>query len=337
MRSCTVALAVFALAVELGAGVGCDRREPGDKPATEPTGAAKPSPAAPAGPPDTAVVGTGGDTAAIKEPPTTTCSNLPFAVSIDLPEASGATYVPSLAVGGGDAGPALIVVSDSGNEGDYAILDPSSGAVLERGALPLDTLASDDLEGASWVDGELVVITSSGYLRHFQRTKNGFSLSVEAYPIGTHRGKNALTCGAHKTNCAPNYEGLCLSPTAPAEGACAGFVASKAHGTMTCLVRGADGRYAGDADRKFSVARKEALTGCHFTGPDEIVAGTNFFQLSTVFVIENASDPDARTIRELGPLGTGFPEAIAAGPGGRFYRFSDTASAPSLVDAHRCE
>src|SRR5690349_6200403 len=74
-------------------------------------------------------------------PTETPCAPAPFAPVLALPEASGATWLEV------DGAPAILVVGDSGTEGAYALVDPASGAIRERGALPLGTGAGDDLEG----------------------------------------------------------------------------------------------------------------------------------------------------------------------------------------------
>src|SRR5262245_3472634 len=61
----------------------------------------------------------------------TRCTQLPFAESSPVAEASGATWLTI------DGKLSLLVVADSGNDGAYAILDPETGDTGEQGKLPL--------------------------------------------------------------------------------------------------------------------------------------------------------------------------------------------------------
>src|SRR5262245_32682717 len=95
----------------------CKQQEPAPRPA--PTPAPNPPPAAwevaPADAPDDA----------------SRCPEQPFAKSTPLPEASGAAWLTI------EGKLALVVVADSGNQGDYVVLDPDTGATREQGKLPL--------------------------------------------------------------------------------------------------------------------------------------------------------------------------------------------------------
>jgi hypothetical protein len=251
-----------------------------------------------------------------------------FATSIPLAEASGAVYVATE--------PAhLLVIADSGNRGAYVEIDPDRGEVLARGALPLDDGASDDLEGLALVGDTYYAITSSGWMRHYQRAGDGYRLEVEAYPVAEPGGDPPLVCATGKQgNCARNYEGLCLS-AGESSGACAGFAVSKTDGALYCLVRAGD-RLRLDAEQRIDVALGEVLSGCSFAPDGSLWVGANLFGGRAVYRITGHDDPAAARVEEIGTLGPGFPEAIVAGPDGALWRFSDTNAAPSLVERFDC-
>ncbi|MBS1123370.1 MAG: hypothetical protein H6Q90_5598, partial [Deltaproteobacteria bacterium] len=100
-----------------------------------------------------------------------TCTQLPFESTSPVHEASGAAWMP---IGGK---PALVVIGDSGNEGEYAIIDPDSGKTLELGKLPLGG-PGDDLEGVAVRGGKLVALTSPGWIQEWVRNDaaKGFEL-----------------------------------------------------------------------------------------------------------------------------------------------------------------
>lgn len=253
-----------------------------------------------------------------------------FAASIPLPEASGAVHVPASA----DSPAHLLVVADSGNRGAFLELDPDTGEVVGEGALPLDDEASDDLEGLALAGGTYFAITSSGWMRHWRRAAGGYELIATAYPVAEPDGDPPLVCASGKDgNCARNYEGLCLRE---GEGACAGFALSKEDGALYCLVRAGE-RLRIDPDRRIEVALDQVLSGCSF-GPDGTLwVGANLFGARAVYQITNWRDPAAARVDEIGVLGPGFPEVIAAGPDGALWRFSDTNSGPSLAERHDCQ
>ena len=139
--------------------------------------------------------------------PPISCKRVDFPRTIPIKEASGATYVGAT----GKRPASVLVVGDSGTRGALLRLDPRSGRVQYSGRLPLDNAASDDLEGLSWRRDTLYALTSSGFLRHWRRDGDHWKLSVPAYSIaqGRRAGKHDCRSG-HRTNCGPNYEGLCL-------------------------------------------------------------------------------------------------------------------------------
>jgi hypothetical protein len=263
-----------------------------------------------------------------------------FASSIPVPEASGAVYVPAR-----DGRPAeLVVVGDSGNDGKAVILDPATGKVLSQARFPLDAAASDDVEGLAYADGLFYGLTSSGWMRHWRRTRDGFELARDAYPIAK-ASTGAVCANPRRSNCAYDYEGLCVAPAAavapPREGApppCVGFAASRARGSLICLVLRRDGALALDLDRAIPVARPSQLSGCDFD-PDgtTVWAGTNVFGGSRVLAVRDWRDPARARVDGVGVLGSGFPETIAVAPGGVVYRFSDLRGSPSLANKYVCE
>jgi hypothetical protein len=260
------------------------------------------------------------------------CVRAAFAPSVDLAEASGAVHVG--AAGGVPAH--VVVVADSGNAGAFAVIDARDGSELGRGALPLDRLASDDHEGFARAGDVWVALTSSGRARYYQRRGLiGFVLERRAQPIGPIDGD--LVCREGRSiNCGRNWEGLCLrDPPPTSQGACAGFAASKRDGELVCLYW-RDGVLRADPTRAIAVAGREALTGCAFGDADTVYAGTNLFGGSMVYRVTGVDDPERARVEPLGRLGSGFPEAIAAAPGGILFRFSDMNGRPSLMDRFTC-
>jgi hypothetical protein len=255
------------------------------------------------------------------------CELLPFAASIDVPEASGAVLFA-------DRGAArLLVIADSGNDGAYAIVDAETGELVEDGLLPLGEGASADLEGLAVRDGLFHAITSSGWMRTWRRTADGFALVDGPYPVADpERGE--LACEGAMINCGRNYEGLCLATGEVAADECVGLAAAKADGRLYCVV--ADrGRFAVTTDA-IDVSVAESLTGCDVAPDGTVWAGTNLFGRMLVYQVAGWRRPETARVVEVASLGPGFPEAIVAGPGGVIYRFSDTAGRPSLVAKFRC-
>ncbi len=257
------------------------------------------------------------------------CAPLPFAQDVALPEASGAVYLP---------GPpaTVLVISDSGNRGQYAELDATSGAVVSRGRLPLDGGASDDLEGLSVAGDRFYGLTSSGYLREWERAgSREFRLVRGAYPLAEPGdGSPPLSCKhAGKVNCGANFEGLCLAE-APS-GRCVGWAAAKANGTLYCLIRGQDGRLAADRSRAVKVAGHGRVSGCSILPGGDLLVGTNLFGGNAVYRVTGAGG-DHPEIRLMDRLGPGFGEAVVAGPNGVVYRFSDMGGSPSMMARYQC-
>jgi hypothetical protein len=266
------------------------------------------------------------------------CTQLPFADSTPVPEASGAAWLV-------EAGkPVLLVVGDSGNHGAYGIVDPETGATIETGELPLSDEAGDDLEGIA-VHGEKIYgLTSAGWVRSWRRHGKGFELVDKPYPLGpvtlprTRNNNRApegdgMVCDAQVVNCGRNYEGLCLAAK-PRSAACIGFAASKADGHLYCLTEDA-GKLVVHHDRAIEITRPGALADCAFADDDTLWVGANMFDLGRVSQVVHWDDPATATLAPIGSLAVGFPEVIAV-RGDVVYRMSDTGGAPSLMAKFRC-
>lgn len=254
------------------------------------------------------------------------CERQPYPTTIDLAEASGATWMSD---------GSLLVVGDSGRNGAYLQLHAGDGSVLSSGNLPLDDRASDDLEGLSRIGDTIYGITSSGRMREWKAKGKRFSLTRTSYSIAAKGDTKNACASAHDSNCGPNYEGLCLRPNAPGDGSCVGYVAAKATGKLLCLKQKRDGRLAIAPEHFIEVASPKTLSGCHFDG-DRLWFGNNVFAANAVGFVTGHENPNSAVITRLGALGLGFPEAIANGPAGEVYRFSDTAKSPSLLDKYIC-
>jgi len=268
------------------------------------------------------------------------CQALPFAESAPVPEASGAAWLTI------DGKPALVVASDSGNAGKYAIVDAETGEKVETGTLPLGE-AGDDIEGLANRGDRIAGVTSSGWIREWKRIPGGFELPEPAYPLGpvdlSDKGGGmgdrppsgtGMVCGARATNCGRNYEGLCLVDPAHAKGPCVGFAASKADGHLYCIVEEA-GKLAVKYASRIAITRPGALGDCAFGDDGTLWAGSNLFDMSRVYRIDDWATPEAAKAIAIAPLGIGFPETLAV-RGDVIYRMSDTGGAPSLMTKFRC-
>lgn len=255
------------------------------------------------------------------------CTAQPFAASVDLAEASGATVLED---------GSIMVIGDSGTNGSFVRLDATSGEMLSRGTLPLDSGASDDLEGLSRIGDTLYAITSSGRMRHFLITSDGFEASEASYALADESDAKLVCKSAHSSNCGPNYEGLCLRSDAVADDDCAGFAASKTTGTLICLRLDKRGRLRLDPAHSIVVAEAQSLTGCDFDTQNRLWFGTNFFTLNRIGFVEDWNDLHKRAITQLGAVGLGFCEAIAVGADDEVFRFSDTSGSPSLLSKYIC-
>ena len=249
------------------------------------------------------------------EPAEVQCEPLPFAASTPVPEASGAGWLDI------DGKLALVVVSDSGNDGAYAIVDPDSGATTESGKLPLGS-AGDDLEGIAVRGGQLYGLTSGGWMRVWKRIAGGFELVTEPYAIGD----GDMVCGARQGNCARNYEGLCLTEDR-------GYALSKEDGVLYPLV-GTTGKLAVTRDGAIKVDRGGVVADCAFDDRRRLWVGDNILGLSAVFRIDGWKTAAPKVV-PIGVYGAGNSEVIAV-RGDAMYRMSDFNNAPSLMAKFRC-
>ncbi len=250
------------------------------------------------------------------------CEPLPFESTTPVPEASGAAWLDI------DGQLSLVVIADSGHEGMFGILDPETGVTRTTGKLPLGSGASDDLEGAAARNGRLVALTSSGFIREWEWKAGAFALVAGPYPIG---GAD-IVCET-KSNCGKNYEGLAIAP-APL-GGCVGYACSKDTGKAYCL-RDDNGKLT-VTGASIAIADKSGmLADCAFDEHGTLYAGNNLFGLAATVRITNLDDPAHAVSTQLGPLGTGFPETVAA-RGDTVYRMSDMGgNGPSLMLKFRC-
>lgn len=290
------------------------------------------------------------------------CQSEPFVGSIAVPEASGAAVV---ALGTSQA---LVVVSDSGNQGAYAAVDVNSGALLHTGKLPLGP-TSDDVEGLSVLDGDLWGVTSAGWLYRWRAlsTGDGFRLVQaptamgavdEAIPADGGLGDTpprpewGLVCNAQGVNCGRNYEGLCLDPAAQAvtshsvggagrraSADCVGLVVAKAEAALYCVVRDGAG-LAIDGARKFALSFPGALADCAIDANGRAWVGSNSYRFGEVYVVSGwqqlPATPSVTTLDDVST--TGFAEVLAHGPARIVYRMADNGRpGPSEVAAFRCE
>lgn len=239
------------------------------------------------------------------------CEQQPFAETTPLPEASGLAWLTI------DGKLAMVVVADSGHDGEYVVLDPDTGETREQGKLPLGK-GGDDVEGLAAHGGKLYGLTSFGEMRVWRREGKGFALVEGPYPIGE--------------NTQLNYEGLALA--AAPRGGCAGFACSKADGDVYCVGE-KGGRYVVDEARRIGVSKPGALGDCTFDDRDQLWVGDNVFGLDQVYRIDNWADTGAAKVEPVNAFGVGFPEVIAV-RGDIVYRLSDTGGAPSLMAKFRC-
>jgi hypothetical protein len=247
-----------------------------------------------------------------------TCTKIPFAESIAVPEASGAVWLSD---------DTIVVVSDSGNDGAYVTIDAHDGHVVQSGMLPLGP-RGDDLEGLALADGQMWAITSSGWMRAWKphHGGKGYELSVAPYRIDPDD-----ECALDAVNCGNNYEGLCLRPEVAASlDGCVGYAAAKATGDLVCLVVDDAGRFVSAPDRRIHVSNREALADCYIGADATVWTGDNLFGRNAVRRIVKGA------IAETAYIGEGFAEAMTLAGDGTIYRFSDMGGTPSRVTAYRC-
>jgi len=247
-----------------------------------------------------------------------------FAESTPVPEASAAAWWK---LAGKDE---LVVVGDSGRHGAYGIIDPETGETGEQGKLPLGD-GGDDLEGLSAFGGQLYGLTSAGWMRVWKRDGDAFELVEGPYAIGD----GDMICDKNRSNCARDYEGLCLRPKRGDAGSCVGYAASRTDGTLYCLALGDDRALHVDRARAIKIARKGVVADCTYDDAGALWVGNNLFGLSQVYRVDNDVDPAHAKVVSIAQIGTGFPEVIAV-RGDVIYRMSDAGGAPSLISKFRC-
>lgn len=246
--------------------------------------------------------------------PLTCTRDFDFPSELPIHEASGAIDVTF----GGQ--PHLLVAADSRNDGEAILIPLPAGAPVISLVLPLDPNVSDDIEGLATAGGAVYALTSAGAVTRFLPAAGGavgFTRDGAAYRIGA----PPLSCSSlTSTNCGKNWEGLCLRPTAPAAGGCAGYAASKEEGALYC-VRITGTTLAIDVATKPIVLAlpEHALSDCSF-GANALVVTTNGADDSKSYIVDE-------TTGELEPLpvtGFGSNEAIHLGADGALYQLEDS-------------
>jgi hypothetical protein len=256
------------------------------------------------------------------------CRAAAFAAELALPEASGSVWVEA-----SFGLPAhVVVVSDSGHHGAFAVVDGASGAVLASGRLPIDGSVSDDLEGFARSAGLYYALTSGGRIQTFRRKgAAAFERTGPAYAL------DGVSCDSpRRGNCGYDFEGLCLADPIPATG-CAGFAASRRDGDLLCLVRGPDGRLAPDRSQVIRVALPMSLSDCHIAADGQaLYAVTNALGGNALLRVAGWRRPAEARVTPVQGHATGFIESVAAGPGGAIYRFSDSGGPVSAMFLDSC-
>jgi hypothetical protein len=229
----------------------------------------------------------------------------------------------------------LLVISDSGNAGEAMLWGIPHGP-LRSIRLPLDPAASDDIEGAAWLAGQLFTLTSSGAVQVFLPDGTGGLTRVgNAYGLGP----PPFACPSLKDiNCGKNYEGLCLRAK-PSSARCAGYAASKRDETLDCLVL-EGGKLRVDPIKPPIVLDlpRQSLSDCAFgaaDGParDVLLVTTNVYNGSTSYEVDEATG----TLAPLDVVGLPNNEAIAVDSTGALYELMDSDSKASLAYRLVCE
>lgn len=246
-----------------------------------------------------------------------------FPGTLPVPEASAATEV-ALRAGVRE----LLVVGDSGRGGAALAIEIPSGA-LRSLTLPLDAVASDDLEGMAWRNGKLYTLTSSGAVRRFTPDgSGGLTRDQDAYPLGAVPYACAdLTA----VNCGKNYEGLCLRAPASTN-PCVGYAASKAEGKLYCLGVDGTGHLAiTTSTPPLSLGLPaDQLSDCAFGAAGGAAEGvlavtTNVFGLSRTYRVDEATGG----LTKLPIASLLNVEATAIDHDGTLYVFDDNNGATS--------
>jgi hypothetical protein len=259
-------------------------------------------------------------------------SDRAFPAMFSVPEASAAAEI-ELA----KKKRALVVISDSGNRGKIMVFPLPNGPASYT-TLPLDPQGGDDLEGAAWRGGHLYTLTSPGGVQRFTPTAAGDAWDRDGpvYPIApVDPSCSSIASG----NCGPDYEGLCLR----GEGdhgprACDGYAASRALGTLSCVVFRGDKLSIDASIPPISLDLPRALSDCAFGAADgpankTLLVTTNVFGGAKTFVVDEMTGAKA----ELGVIGLPNNEAVAIDHEGRFYEFMDSNGEHSMGARSSCD
>jgi hypothetical protein len=258
-------------------------------------------------------------------PPSLGCviGNAP--ASIDVAEASAAA---TLTIGGATR---VIVLGDSGHHGSGALFNPINNTAKSI-VIPVDAVASDDLEGATMRGPDFYTLTSSGAVRRYSVSDTGeFTQIGAAYGIAP----SPYTCPSlTEKNCAKNFEGLCLRPSGPNH--CNGYAASKTDNSLFCVLQGADGKLEIDVNvppMHFADIAALSLSDCAFgevgkdhqvrlfitTNKENVTGGPTYM----------VDDVTGTLIPLPGLPHTANNEAMAILPNSAFILFEDTSNTPS--------
>jgi hypothetical protein len=238
------------------------------------------------------------------------CEPQPFATTTPLPEASGAGWIAFRGK------PALFVLSDSGNDGAFAIIDPDSGDTLAQGSIG-KSAHGDDYEGVATRGGKLYAVISNGWYIRIDQDGEQFTATAPRA-----LGEPAQLDGK-------NFEGICLDETA--QGSCIGFVASKGDGHLYCL----DDQLRADFSRSIAITGKKRVADCAIDDRGTLWVGANIHELNKLYRVDNWRDPAKASVVALDTVGVGNSEVLAV-RGDTFYRMSDLDTAPSLMAKFRC-
>jgi hypothetical protein len=281
------------------------------------------------GAPDGAREDAGPDATA--KPPFACQADGAFPSLLGVPEASSAAEV-ELTPGVRE----LLVVSDSGRNGQ-ALLRGLVGGAERTITLPLDTAtASDDLEGVAWHGGKLYTLTSSGAVRRFAPGGDGgLTRDQDAYRLGA----DPIACpDLTAVNCGRNYEGLCLRPAGVVH-PCAGYAASKAEGLLYCLgIDGTGKLFANTSVPPLSLGLPaDQLSDCAFGAEGGAAAGvlvvtTNVYGGSKAYRVDESSG----ALKSLPIKSLPNVEAAAIDRDGSLYVFDDNSSSQSFAARVTC-
>ena len=253
-----------------------------------------------------------------------------FPGTLPVPEASAATEV-ALRAGVRE----LLVVSDSGRGGAALAIELPSGAQRSL-TLPLDAVASDDLEGMAWRSGKLYTLTSSGAVRRFTPDgAGGLTRDQDAYPLGA----VPYACAdLNAVNCGKNYEGLCLRAPGSSN-PCVGYAASKAEGKLYCLAFDSTGHLAiTTSTPPMSLGLPaDQLSDCAFgaaggAAENVLAVTTNIFGFSRTYRVDEATGG----LTKLPIASLLNVEATAIDRDGTLYVFDDDNGATSSAAKATC-